>query len=476
MKTRFVISLWLVIFVLPCFAQSPAEKLKGLTQSANIPGIQLVLNRGGHTESYNIGVTAEGWSSAVTDASIFEAASLSKAVFAYSVLRLADRGVIALDTPLLYYLGGTYERFDPANAQYQKITARLVLCHRTGFRNWADDGPIPLLFPPDSCFNYSGQAYMFLLTVVERLTHKNLNELAEEETFGPLGMHNTSFRWEPKFAGVSTFGDDSEAVNNHQALNAASSLLTNAHDYSLFLDAVASGKGLQPATHRLMLSKVSAGNWFNHPEISATAHIGWGLGVGIQQNERGQAIWQWGDNGDFKAFYIAFPATGDHLVYFTHSKRGLYIAQDVVDLFLGKQTTWALPWVRNGYPHDPYEIGYERPYAINAFREALVKRGFANARKAWTEIEKKDPAFMLSAGDLRAYATILRETKQNEKALVISRLNATVHPRNASALEDLADSYASIGDKKLAIDNLKKCLALDPKNKDATEKLKALKQ
>src|SRR5215813_4897848 len=39
----------------------------------------------------------------VTDDTIFEAGSISKTVFAYAALKLCDRGVLSLDTPLTKY-------------------------------------------------------------------------------------------------------------------------------------------------------------------------------------------------------------------------------------------------------------------------------------------------------------------------------------------------------------------------------------
>jgi len=469
MKKQLVMSLCLSLIILQSFAQQSdkTEKLKELIQSANLPGIQLIYSKDGHSESYNLGVIASGSTVPVTSASIFEAASLSKAVFAYTVLRLVDRGVISLDTPLLHYIGGSYEEFEPGNSAYDRITTRMVLCHRSGFRNWRDAAKIRLLFPPDSCFNYSGEAYMFLLAVVQKITNKNLEQLAAEEAFGPLGMKNSSYLWNPRFSSVSTFGSDSSAIKQHSGLYAASSLLTNATDFTIFLNALDSGKGLKPETHRLMLSQQSAGNWFGHPAIEATKHIGWGLGVGIQTNEKGTAFWQWGDNGDFRSFYIDFPASHEHLVYFTHNFRGHYITQDVIDLFLGKQTTWSIQWVRNGYSHEPYDIGYADPYAVKRFRMQLIRQGFEHSADIWKKEKQRDPDFTISEPDMRAFARVLRESGQQENALKIFKLNAALYPKNTNALEGLAEGYRDTKNKKLAIVYLRKSLTLDPANTDA---------
>jgi hypothetical protein len=114
--------------------------------------------------------------------------------------------------------------------------------------------------------------------------------------------------------------------------------------------------------------------------------------VGIQYNERGKALWQWGDNGDFKAFYIILPGSREQLLYFTHSPRGPYIAQQIADLFLGQQTTWLISWVRNGYAN-PYEIAYAAPYAVAALRALLLQHVFVHAAAIYRKEKQQHPAF-----------------------------------------------------------------------------------
>ena len=62
----------------------------------------------------------------------------------------------------------------------------MVLRHTTGLPNWGDDKSAKLIFTPDSTFSYSGEGFQYLQHVVEKLTSKSLNELAEQEVFKPL--------------------------------------------------------------------------------------------------------------------------------------------------------------------------------------------------------------------------------------------------------------------------------------------------
>ena len=99
--------------------------------------------------------------------SIFEAASLSKPVFAYFVMKLVDKGQLNLDTPLYKYM--PYPDIEK-DERYKFITARMVLTHQTGLPNWryfdlADSsmhikrGDLYLKFTPGTNFSYSGEAY-----------------------------------------------------------------------------------------------------------------------------------------------------------------------------------------------------------------------------------------------------------------------------------------------------------------------------
>jgi CubicO group peptidase (beta-lactamase class C family) len=464
-KSIFLITL-ILVSVSVAFSQDDRKtaQLEEIIKAVNVPGIQLIYTKNKKQQVYNLGTIMNGSDKKITSSTIFEAASLSKSVFTYAVLRLYDRGLIDLDKPLLDYIG-EYPRFDKVDQRYKKITAKMVLRHTTGLPNWGDPKGAKLKFTPDSCFSYSGEGFLFLQRVVEKLTSKTLNQIAQEEVFGPLEMKSSSYEWTDKFDTVSSFGNSAGEIKRHSNQNAAYSLLTNAHDYSIFLQAMVDGKGLKPQTHQMMLEKSTDANWFNHPVTEATGHISWGLGVGIQRNEKGKALWHWGDNGSFKAFYMVFPDRHESLVYFTHSNKGLFITTEIIDLFFGKQNTWAIKWI---------DEGYDFPYAIKDFRVALEKQGFDHASEIAGEQTRKNKLGKLTEHDLNEYGFILMQQNKKTEAIEIFKLNIALNPDSANAYDSLAEAYQATGNKELAIKNFKYCLELNPKNDYAAEQLKKL--
>ena len=101
-----------------------------------IPGISVAVIKDSRVVYHRgFGVKNTATAEPVTRDTVFEAASMTKPVFAYTVLRLVDRGVLKLDTPLYTYLPYPDIADDD---RYKLITARMVLTHRTGFPQLAD--------------------------------------------------------------------------------------------------------------------------------------------------------------------------------------------------------------------------------------------------------------------------------------------------------------------------------------------------
>ncbi|RZL12462.1 MAG: class A beta-lactamase-related serine hydrolase, partial [Hymenobacter sp.] len=292
----------------------------------------------------------------VTAATTFEAASLGKEMLSYMALRLHDRHLLDLDKPLLHY--HAYPRLQ-GQARAARITARMVLAHTTGLPNWSENPTKPswktsalaLSYTPDSCWNYSGEGYAFLQKTLENITGKPLETLAKEEIFKPLGLKNSSFMWREAFAATASAGHDGESkpvpIDHFMEPNAGFSLYTTAADYNRFLQAFRTGRGLQPATAKLLLTSATPADRCGRPTNAADPYIAWACGVGLATTSQGLAQWQWGDNTTFKGFFMTLPGKQESLLIFTNSSNGPKLVDEVIGLFFGPGQYWATQWLAN---------------------------------------------------------------------------------------------------------------------------------
>ncbi|MBI5277407.1 MAG: beta-lactamase family protein [Burkholderiales bacterium] len=320
---------------------------------ARVPGLAIALvadNRLAWHGTFGLANSATG--APVTQETVFEAASLSKPVFAFAVLQLVDAGVLELDTPLARYLPGGYDVGDkPRLAQ---VTARHVLSHRTGFPNWRPKGaPLMVHFTPGERFSYSGEGFVYLARAVERLTGESTEHTVKRLVFEPLGMLQSTFLWQDSHEEDKAFGHDARGEPRGQArptwANPAAGLTTTAPDYARFLVAMMNGERLKPDTAaQLLRAQVRVGPFtssIGRPSIPLSDEVSWGLGVGLQEREGDEVFWHWGDNGNSKAFAWVSRTQRRGLVFFANSVHGMAIAGELVALALGDGRQPALDWL-----------------------------------------------------------------------------------------------------------------------------------
>jgi CubicO group peptidase (beta-lactamase class C family) len=318
------------------------QRITQLMDSAHVPGLSIVLIRANkRVYSKGYGLTKANSTQLVTPTTVFEAASLSKPIFAYAVLQLVEEGKLDLDKPLYEYMPYPDAA---ADERYQKITARLVLSHQSGFPNWRkkrESNQLSMVFSPGDRFGYSGEGFVYLQKVVEKITGKPINELMEDRVLKPLGMTNSGFVWKPTFDSNSALphneSGETETKYKPSQANMAYSLHTTAVDYSQFILALLKPTSLKKATIEEMLRPQSQlPKRFSGSDTLAPG-LFWGLGIGLEQTPTGNYFWHWGDNGAFKCYVTANHSRNDAVIYFANGSNGLDFADEILKQTIGGQ-------------------------------------------------------------------------------------------------------------------------------------------
>jgi CubicO group peptidase (beta-lactamase class C family) len=442
-----------------------------LMKEGEVQGLSIALVRGAEISWHQgFGVRSADTKEPVRDDTLFEAASLSKPVFAYAVLKLVDAGRLELDKPLASYLPEPYLQDDE---RVKLITARMVLDHTTGFQNEVTPGrPLKIYFTPGEKFSYSGEGYLYLQKVVERVTGEALDAFVGRTVFGPLGMTSSCYLCEDVYEARKASGHDpSGAVARERrpaAARAYSGLHTTALDYARFVMAVMSGTGLKKETAAQMLrGQVRLDeSCFTCVERSAgrlSQALSWGLGWALERTGAGEAAWHWGDNNrEFQSFVMAYPKERLGVVIFTNSGNGLSITPAIISQITGGVHP-AFAW-----------MGYE-PYDSPAkllFRDILARGGTAISEYRES---RRQGAGALDEPQVNGLGYLLLGKRRVEEAIEVFKMNVEDHPDSSNAYDSLGEAYMTRGDKELAVRNYRRSLELNRDNANAAEMLRRLR-
>lgn len=311
-------------------------RIKEAMSAAGIPGVALALLRGGRVDNViTLGLRNVGAGAPVTERTVFEAASLSKPVFAYAVLRLADAGILSLDEPL------PIDEKELGDPRARRITTRHVLSHMTGLPNWPSESrPLRTYFEPGERFSYSGEGFALLQAAVERKTGDTIEGIVGGLVFVPLRMLDSGYVWRASFDAdyAAPHEDSFRPVAKFKPTrgNAAFSLHTTARDYGRFLEAVLSGEGLAPETARSWLEptihvpKQGFLSLDERPSPDLDAGVAWGLGWGLEPGA--DAFFHWGANDNARAYAIGRQSDGRGFVAFMNSDKGLAIVREIAGI------------------------------------------------------------------------------------------------------------------------------------------------
>lgn len=328
------------------FAQVIEREVPAIMQEAEIQGVAVGLIVDGKLAyAQGFGYADHAGKVAVTPDTVFVAASLSKSVASWVTMRLAEQGRIQLDQPVADLVSPW--PLAQATYDYRKITPRHLLSNSAGtsvggYQGWLDfkalptleqslagqtngRGPVELLAPAGSKFNYSGGGYTLLQLAIERTTGRRYQDLARELVFKPLKMTHTSVAMSPAaLAGGAEGHDDdgSPLPMRYYIEQAPSGLSTTVNDFSRWMIA-----GMQGSRGAHPLDQAQLSQLYTPAELStprAPNEMVYGLGHFIERLADGSvAVGHDGRNmAGFRSKFLMRPATGDGIVFFSNSRSG----------------------------------------------------------------------------------------------------------------------------------------------------------
>ena len=331
-----IIAIFSVFFLM--YSNKSIEKIM---KKYDVPGLSIVTIENGDIILQKVyGFKNAEKRDLIDENTLFEAASMSKPLFAYGVLKMVESGKLDLDKPLSEYFVYSNVKDD---SRLAKITARMVLNHTTGFPNWRQKGKdLKIYFEPGERFSYSGEGFVYLQKVVEKISGQSLEEYMQKNVLIPLGMTHSSYILKKEQCDQKAFGHDftghplPRGVCELENANGAASLHTTACDYAKFVQAIIKNMGLKPETiNEMLYSQIvvgSDGHEFTDAipkELSKT--ISWGLGWGLQKTEKGLSFWHWGDNDGFKCYVVGSKDDGNAIIIFTNSDNGIVAISEIVE-------------------------------------------------------------------------------------------------------------------------------------------------
>ena len=361
-----------------------------------------------------------------------------------------------------------------------RVTIHQLLNHTSGIPSYTDDPKFlddvsrnyyavddfvkkycsgDLQFEPGSKFHYDNSGYFLLGAILEHVTGKTYEELLKENILGPVGMKDSGYDHYAEIIPKRASGYQQElgGVENAPYLDmalpySAGSMYSTVEDLHkwdqvLYTDKMLSNElkqkiftpGLEHYGYGWVITTIPAGE----PGAGQTSIIHGG-----------------GING-FNTLEVRLTGDHDFIAIFNNTPGAALdeMAKGIRAILYGQEP--AIP----------------KKNLVPVLGETIVSRGVDVAVKQYHELKKNEPdGFDFSERALNRLGNMLLRKKRSADAVAIFQLNADEFPKSSDAYMSLGDAYAQEGNKQEAGANYRRALELDPKNKEAEDKLKGLEK
>ncbi len=316
----------------------------------DVPGVSIAIIRNNEIEwAKSYGTKIKNSTDSVTINTLFQAASLSKPITALIVLKMADEGIISLDSNINKQLS-SWQITENEYTRKQPVTPRNLILHTSGLNvsnypgyeigkelPWITDilngkknsntDSVVILFEPNTRWSYSGAGYTVLQLLMTEKMNASFPELMQKELFEPLDICNSTFEQE-KLSDIRddiAFGylENGEMVEKGYHLYpemAAAGLWTTPIDYARIVCEI------QKAYHgksNLILNEETA-------KIALSKHY-YDMGLGfIMRNDSNEiALAFGGGNHGYICDVYSYLHLGSGAVIMTNSDNGYPLVEEI---------------------------------------------------------------------------------------------------------------------------------------------------
>ncbi|MGM9897692.1 MAG: serine hydrolase domain-containing protein [Enterococcus faecalis] len=321
----------------------------------NVKGLSIAeINNAQISRTEHYGVLEAGTTNIVNSNTIFSACSISKFLTGMLVMLLAEQGVVNLDEDINKKLK-SWKIPDNRFTQNKNVTLRNLLCHQSGIIDPDESftelnsnkgipsmidivkgkspyckAPIELQYEPESNFHYSDAGFCVIQLLIEDVTGKSFEDIAEELLFKPLEMHNSTLAMSITEKESDNFScgheKNGELVDGKYTIYpypAASGLWTTPTDLSIMMIELINslnGKskiGLSISKSKEMITFQGCKEWN-------------GLGVFLDHSSRGLEISSLGWGVGFQCMLVVYPYLTNGLVIMTNTDLGVHQLKGII--------------------------------------------------------------------------------------------------------------------------------------------------
>ena len=457
--------------------------LQDLMEKFKVPGLSIaVIDNFQVIWAKGYGVIGTDSKTPVTTKTLFQAGSISKPVTATAALYMVEQGKLSLDENVNDKLK-SWKVPDNEFTQTEKVTLRRLMSHTGGltvhgFPGYEVDAPLPTLvqvlngekpantapvrvdFIPGTKVRYSGGGVTIEQLLMMDVSGKPFPVLLRETVLDKIGMADSSYEQPlpPTRAAATARGTYGDGKPVHGMWHiypemAAAGLWTTPTDLAHFAIEIALSKNGK--SNRILSQKMT--NEMLTPVLDNA-----GLGFFIFKGNPGWFGHGGADEG-FQALLGMSAETGKGAVIMADSDNGISVGalffRSVV-----KEYGWN------------YNFGDEDVRAVELFLIALTN-GSTAALQRYDDFKRANsPDHKVDEAILNALGSYLLSSGKTSDAIVVFQRNVHEYPQSGNVYDSFGEAYMKAGEKELAIQNYEKSLQLDPKNLNAVEMLRKLKE